>query len=116
MAALPYAGWAATTRFHRAAAGSFFSITGTADELSVVCKEQAVPEDVRSEKGWRCLRVAGVIPFTVVGLVAALTTALAEPGISIFVVSTFDTDNLLVKETNLDRAMAALRLRGHHVQ
>jgi hypothetical protein len=51
--------------------GSFFSITRTAEELSVVCQEQAVPEGVSSEKGWRCLRVAGTIPFSVVGVLAS---------------------------------------------
>ena len=99
-----------------AAAGGFFSLTRTADELSVVCAEAAVPEGVRCERGWRCLRVAGTIDFSVVGVLAALTAALAAAGASVFAISTFDTDYLLVKENDLARALAALRRAGHVVQ
>jgi hypothetical protein len=69
-------------------AGSFFSITRTADELSVVCRQDAVPEGVLSEQGWRCLRVAGAMPFSVVGVLASLTAPLAEAGFSVFAIST----------------------------
>src|SRR6185437_6302828 len=88
-----------------ATAGSFFSITRTADELSVVCNQDAVPEGVVSERGWRCLRVAGTMPFSVIGVLASLTVPLAQAGISIFAVSTFDTDYLLVKQAESKRAV-----------
>jgi hypothetical protein len=99
-----------------AIAGLFFSITRTADELSVVCRQDAVPEGVVCEAGWRCLRVAGTVPFSVVGVLASLTVPLAEAGISIFAVSTFDTDYLLVKEKDFEAALDALRRLGHAIR
>lgn len=93
----------------------FCSITRTADELSIVCRQEAVPEGIRCEPGWRCLRVAGTIPFPVVGVLASLTTPLAEAGISVFAISTFDTDYLLVKAEDLERAIDVLRRRGHSI-
>ena len=98
-----------------ATAGSFFSITRTADELSIVCHQEAVPEGVGGERGWRCLRVAGTMPFSVVGVLASLAAPLAEAGISVFAVSTFDTDYLLMKDKNLTAALDALRRQGHTV-
>jgi GNAT superfamily N-acetyltransferase len=99
-----------------ASAGGFFSITRTADELSIVCKEQAVPDGVRTEKGWRCLRAAGSIPFSAIGVLRSLVTPLAEAGTSVFAVSTFDTDYLLVMEKDIHKAVAALRQHGHEVR
>jgi uncharacterized protein len=96
-----------------AMSGKFFSTTRTADELSLVCPQSVVPDGVRCERGWRYLRVAGTMDFSMIGVVASLVTPLAEAGISVFVVSTFDTDYLLVKEDGLERAMAALRGAGH---
>ena len=94
--------------------GSLFSVTRTENELSVVCRESGVlPGEV--EGGWRCLRVAGPLEFTQVGILAALTQPLADAGVSIFAVSTFDTDYLLVKEEQIDTAIAALRAAGHKV-
>jgi hypothetical protein len=98
-----------------ATAGNFFSITRTGDELSVVCPQEVVPEGVKCERGWRCLRVAGTIPFSVVGVLASLTAPVADAGISVFAISTFDTDYLLVKEKDLAVAMDALRGFGHVV-
>ena len=97
-----------------ATAGSLFSITRTADEPSIVCRQDAVPEGV-AERGWRCLRVAGTIPFLVVGVLASLAAPLAEAGISVFAISTFDTDYLLVKEKDLTMTLDALRRSGHAV-
>jgi len=94
----------------------FCSITRTADEMSIVCLEQAVPEGTKCEKGWRCLRVAGTIEFSVVGVLAALVTPLAEAGISVLAISTFDTDYLLVKEKDFEKTVAALRQQGHMVE
>jgi hypothetical protein len=96
-----------------AASGSFVSITRTAEELSVVCREGAVPEAVRCERGWRCLRVAGTLDFSLTGVLASLLGPLADAGVSVFGLSTFDTDYLLVKEKDLPRATEALRRAGH---
>jgi hypothetical protein len=86
----------------------FVSITRTPDELSIVCPQEAVPPDTQVEEGFRALKVPGPIPFEQTGVLASIATPLAAAGISIFAVSTFDTDYVLVRETDLDRALAAL--------
>jgi hypothetical protein len=98
-----------------AVGAGFFSITRTADELSVVCPEELVPEGVKVERGWQALRVAGVIDFSAVGVLAELTAPLARAGVGVFAISTFDTDYLLVREHDLERAVGALREAGHIV-
>jgi len=95
--------------------GDFFSITRTTDELSVVCPEGAVSDDVRCERGWRLLKLEGTFEFSEVGVLASVTVPLAEAGVGIFAVSTYDTDYVLVKEEQLESAVAALRGRGHEV-
>jgi hypothetical protein len=98
-----------------ALAGELFSVTRAPDELSVVCRSDLVPEGVRNEPGWRCLGVEGPIAFSAVGVLASLAGALAAAGVSLFAVSTFDTDYLLVKAYDLARAVEALRRAGHEV-
>jgi len=93
----------------------FFSITRTAEELSIVYPQNLIPEGVRCDRGWRCLRVAGTLDFSMIGVVASLTMPLAKAGVSVFIISTFDTDYLLVKDSNLATAMAALQAAGHAV-
>ena len=99
-----------------ASAGPFFSITRTAVELSIVCAEELVPESVRAEVGWRALEVAGPLDFALTGILAAIVGPLAEAGISIFAVSTFDTDYVLVKEEMLSQALEVLRAAGHQAE
>jgi hypothetical protein len=98
------------------ATGSFVSITRTAEELSIVCRAEDVPEGVRCERGWRCLRVAGALDFALVGVLTSLLAPLADAGIPVFAASTFDTDYLLVKEDRWDVAVEALRREGHRVE
>jgi hypothetical protein len=98
-----------------ATTGQFYSITRTAEELSVVCPQGLIPDGVRCEHGWQCLRVAGTMDFSMIGVVASLVTPLAEVGVGVFVVSTFDTDYLLVKENDLPRATTVMRAAGHEV-
>ena len=93
--------------------GDFISITRTSDELSIVCRQDRVPGDVQAEGGWKCLRVAGRLDFSLVGVIASLTSVLADVGISVFVISTFDRDFVLVKESDLGKAVAALEEAGH---
>ena len=93
-----------------------FSITRTRDELSIVCSEEGAPEGERCEKGWQCLKVEGPLDFSMTGVMASLAVPLAQAGVSIFTVSTFDTDYLLVKETDIERAVLALSAAGHSVQ
>jgi len=96
--------------------GEFYSIARTADELSIVCAETSVPRDVRSEAGWRAFQLKGPIPFTMTGVLAAVAGPLATEGIGIFAISTFDTDYVLVKESDAPRAAAALGAAGHEVE
>jgi hypothetical protein len=99
-----------------AAGGGFVSVTRTADELSVVCPEALVPEGVRCDRGWHAWRVAGTFDLvSAVGVLAALVGPLADAAVSVFAVSTFDTDFLLVKAQNRDRAADVLRQHGHAV-
>ena len=91
------------------------SITRTDDELSIVCSQDRVPGDVPCEAGWRCLRVAGKLDFSMVGVIASLTAVLAEEHISVFVVSTFDTDYVLVKDVDLATAAGVLEAAGHRI-
>lgn len=93
----------------------FFSVTRTHDELSIVCDVARVPDDVIAERGWRALRVAGSLAFTEVGVLAALSAVLAGADVSIFAISTYDTDYLLVQERDLDSATRALRDAGHQM-
>ena len=91
-----------------ALSGDFFSITRTTDELSIVCSEAGVPEGVLCERGWAGLKVEGPLDLSLTGVLASLAQPLAEAGISIFAVSTYDTDYLLVKVGDLERAVAVL--------
>jgi uncharacterized protein len=97
------------------AASSFLSVTRTADELSIVCEASSVPDGVVAECGWRCLRVAGTLDFFQVGILASLVTPLAEAEIPLLAISTFDTDYLLVKIDDFDRALTALHSGGHAI-
>jgi uncharacterized protein len=95
--------------------GPFVSITRTDAELSVVCPQEAVPAAVLAERGFCCLRVAGPLGFGMTGVLASLAGPLASSGVSIFVVSTYDTDYLMVQERDLERAVDALTRAGHRV-
>jgi hypothetical protein len=91
----------------------FLSVTRTAEELSVVCAESRVPQSVKCERGWRILKVEGPLDLSLTGIFAALAAPLAEARITIFAVSTFDTDYLLVKDAHLSRAVETLVRAGH---
>ena len=95
--------------------GSLLSLTVTPDEISIVCPENAAPEGGERALGWRALRVAGELDFALIGIMATLTGALAEAGVSVFALSTYTTDYLLVREATLDQAITALRSAGHTV-
>jgi hypothetical protein len=97
------------------ATGQFLSITRTADELSIVCSQEDVPSGVQHELGWRCLQVEGPLEFSMVGVIASLANPLAKAGVSLFAVSTFETDYLLVKDDDLATAIDRLRQAGHVV-
>jgi hypothetical protein len=96
--------------------GELTAVTRSAEELSIVCAEVCVPAEVRAERGWRALKVAGPLDFGLVGILAALASPLAAAGISIFAISTYDTDYLLLKEERLPLALETLRKAGHHLR
>jgi hypothetical protein len=98
-----------------AAQGIISSITRTADELSLVCGATAIPANVQAERGWRCLRVAGRLDFSQTGVLASLAAPLAAGNVSIFAVSTYDTDYILVRSHALPAALDCLRAAGHQV-
>lgn len=95
--------------------GGFFSITRTSEELSMVAEVDVVPENLRGDMNWRGMKAHGPLAFSEVGVLAALVAPLAEAGISVFTISTFDTDYLFTGETQLLAALAALRKAGHTV-
>ena len=88
------------------------SITRTRDELSIVCDAGRVPATVQAEPGWRAIQLVGPVPFATVGVVARIATPLAAAGVGLFLISTFDTDYVLVKAVDLERAVGALRAAG----
>ncbi|MES2127002.1 MAG: ACT domain-containing protein [Pseudomonadota bacterium] len=93
----------------------FSSISRTPDELSIVCDESQVPDGARIEGGWRALKVEGPLDFGLTGILAAIADPLARAGVSIFAISTFDTDYVLVKDDKVNVALAALCAAGHFV-
>jgi hypothetical protein len=93
--------------------GGFVSITRTRDELSVVCDEHVAPNGVARQPGWRCLQVLGPLDLSLVGVLASLIEPLAAAQLSVFAVSTYDTDYLLVRDDALDQVVATLRAAGH---
>jgi hypothetical protein len=95
--------------------GPFVSVTRTDGELSVVCAEEFVPDGTNCENGWRIFQVAGPLEFSLTGVLAAIAAPLADAGVSIFAISTFDTDYVLVKEESLAKAAEALGGAGHEV-
>ena len=94
---------------------AFLSFTRTPEETSIVCDDRSVPEGVQAERGFRALRVEDTLSFSATGVLASIAQPLADAGVSIFVISTFDTDYVLVREASLDDAVRVLREAGHTV-
>lgn len=94
---------------------SFYSVTRTGQELSIVCTQLNIPEGIKHEDGWRCLKVEDTLDFSLTGVIASLTMPLAFEGISVFVISTHDTDYLLIRERSLSKAASILSQNGHLV-
>jgi len=94
----------------------FSSITRTEKELTIVCDEVLVASGTTSETGWRCIEVEGPLDFSEIGIVFSLTQPLAEIGVAVFLISTFDTDYLMVKEKDLAKTIDTLTAAGHRVK
>jgi uncharacterized protein len=95
--------------------GSLLSITWTDDELSIICQEDDIPEGARAYKGYSCLKLQGPFPAESVGILSSVLRPLAEVGVFIMALSTFDTDYVLVPELSLSMAVSALSENGHLV-
>jgi hypothetical protein len=95
------------------ARGAFVSVTATADELSVVCEAAAVPLAIQADREWRVLKVVGPFAFTTTGVLASLAAPLAQAGVSLLAIATYETDYLLVKSETIDHAVATLVAAGH---
>jgi hypothetical protein len=99
-------GWALAT-------DGFASITRTAEELSIVAPESSVPAGVRADTDWRAIQLKGPFAFDQVGVLSSIALPLAQAGVGIFAISTFDTDYILFKSQHLERAVEALVTAGH---
>jgi len=92
---------------------TLLSVTYTEDELSIVCQSSLVPSNIRAEKGWVAIKVEGPLDFSLTGVLAAFSGPLAAGGVSIFALSTFDTDYILMKEQDISQAKRILERKGH---
>jgi len=97
------------------APGPFLTISRTPEELSITLAQEAVPAGVRCERDYRALRVHGQLPPNLVGILLSIAQPLAEAGLAIFAISTYDTDYVLVKLQDLPAALNALRQAGHQI-
>ncbi|HKU62352.1 MAG TPA: ACT domain-containing protein [Gemmatimonadales bacterium] len=105
----PVPAWAAGSR-------GFVTISRTAEELSITALQQVVPDDIRCERDYRALRVRGPLPLDLIGILSAIADPLARAGLSIFAISSYDTDYVLVKARDLPAAVSALEEAGHEVR
>jgi hypothetical protein len=96
--------------------GGFLTVSRTAEELSITAHQRAVPASVPCERDYRALRVRGPLPLDLVGILAAIADPLAAAGLSIFAISTYDTDYVLVKAHDLEAALRVLERAGHQVR
>jgi hypothetical protein len=95
--------------------GEFSSVSRTAEELSIVAPEDAKIPDGEFERGWKCIKVQGPLEFALKGVLSSLLQPLADAGVSVFAVSTYDTDYILVKQHQLSQAVVALEQAGHRL-
>ncbi len=95
---------------------ALYSVTATADELSVVCPVAVAPCETPTERGWRVLKVKGPLDFSLVGILASVLDPLVDANVSVFAISTYETDYVLVKEEQLRQALTALKVANHRVE
>jgi uncharacterized protein len=96
-------------------AAELYALTRTRDELSVVCQVADAPEGAVVERGWRALGVLGPLDFALTGILAGIARPLADAGLSLFALSTYDTDYVLVRTATLSAALDALRGAGYEI-
>ena len=86
----------------------FYSITRTEEEMSIIVKESSAPQDVEKEVGWRAFKIEGILDFSQIGILSSLSGLLAAEGLPVFVVSTYNTDYIFIKEKDLEKARKVL--------
>ena len=97
-------------------AADFYFIARTDEEISLVCRTEQTPAGTTArEDGWRAFRIEGTLDFSLVGILSKLSSVLAENGIGIFAVSTYNTDYILIRAENFDKAMAVLESAGYEI-
>jgi hypothetical protein len=99
-----------------ATAAAFFTVSRTADELSIICATDRVPDGVTASGGWRALKIVGPFDLAEVGILLRVAAPLAAAGVSILPVATYETDYVLVRASQLEAALAALRGDGHELR
>ncbi len=97
------------------AESDFLSVTRSPEELSIVCSQHLLPRDVQCSRNWRMMRIEGVLDLQMTGVLSGLLSPLAKEDVSVFVLSTFDTDYFMVPEQMLEQASEILRAEGHRV-
>lgn len=95
--------------------GPLLSITRTAEELSIVCPEEGVPDNIKAEKQWQCFMLEGPFPFSQTGVLLSFIQPLSQSGVPIFAISTFNTDYVLIQAEFVGMAVEALRGAGHEI-
>jgi uncharacterized protein len=103
----PIPGWAT--------AQSLASITRTEKELTIVCRQKIIPSQYQSDLNWRCFKIDGSFDLNQVGVISSISSPLAAAGISIYVISTYDTDYFLIQEHNLEQTISVLSGSGHSI-
>ena len=93
----------------------FFSITKTEEELSIVCLQDKIKDDVICEMNWKVLKIEGPLDFSLIGILSRISTLMANNNISIFAISTYDTDYILIKEESIDKAIELLINNNYNV-
>jgi hypothetical protein len=96
--------------------GNLFSVTRTKDELSIVCPQINVPKGIICNQGWSCLKVEGAWDLSLTGIISSIATTLEEEGISLFSISTYNTNYVMVKEKDLERAILAFTEAGQRIE
>ena len=93
----------------------FYSLSKTDDELSLVCPRPLAVKSEKHSPDWKCLKVAGPLDFKLTGILVGITDVMAKERISVFAISTFDTDYILIKKQNLTNALSALERAGYQI-
>ncbi len=94
----------------------FYFIGKTDEELSLVCRTEDTPQNtIEREDGWKGFRIRGILDFSLIGILSKISGLLAENSTGIFAVSTFNTDYILVKQENFEKALTVLQRSGYHI-